>query len=670
VNPRLRQIVLFGSLGVAALGVLLVVALAVMDWDWLRTPLARAISAHSGRTVTIGGHLRAHLWSRTPTVTVEDLRVANPSWEVPRPLLALKQLQLQIELGSLLRGHLVLRRVAIEQPDLYLHQEISGRANWTDTNTAPTSAAAPAAKPFNLPAIRELIINSGKLMLLDDPHRLNIEGTIQAHEHSAAADPQALHIQGRGTVNDAPFAMDVSGGALLVVDSKHPYPFKLSIQAGQNQVEADGEVIKPFDLGQLQLRVFARGPDLAQLYYLTHLALPNSPPYQLQAQISRDGQRFKVRDIKGVLGRSDISGSVDVDATHQRPVLTAILSSGHLFMSDLGALTGTRADAAGPLDQGTQGHSVPSASAAARAKMLFPDAHLETNRVKAMDADLRFKATDIEAGKVPFTQVQLHATLKGGVLALDPVQFDMPQGRLSGVINIDARRKVPTVRMDVRATDIKLDQIKGAAGANAAPIGGILQARAVISGKGDSVHEVMADADGSLVAVIPHGDIRAAFAELTGIDFKGVGQLLTRSEERAAIRCGVARFDIQDGTANAQSFVLDTQNVLITGKGNIELGTEKLDLTLQGQPKKFHLVRVRAPVHVRGPLIKPKLGPDEAQLVKQGGIAAALGTLLTPVAAMLAFVDPGLAKDEDCSQLLAQPLVDNPAVATANAGRN
>ena len=36
------------------------------------------------------------------------------------------------------------------------------------------------------------------------------------------------------------------------------------------------------------------------------------------------------------------------------------------------------------------------------------------------------------------------------------------------------------------------------------------------------------------------------------------------------------------------------------------------------------------------------------------GGALALGVLLTPVAAMLAFVDPGLAKDADCTALLAQ----------------
>jgi len=87
--------------------------------------------------------------------------------------------------------------------------------------------------------------------------------------------------------------------------------------------------------------------------------------------------------------------------------------------------------------------------------MLFPDAHLATNRIRAMDADLQFSATSIEAGKVPFTHVALHAKLQDGVLALDPVQFEMPQGRLSGTINIDARENIPRFEwMYVLATSI------------------------------------------------------------------------------------------------------------------------------------------------------------------------------------------------------------------------
>jgi hypothetical protein len=40
--------------------------------------------------------------------------------------------------------------------------------------------------------------------------------------------------------------------------------------------------------------------------------------------------------------------------------------------------------------------------------------------------------------------------------------------------------------------------------------------------------------------------------------------------------------------------------------------------------------------------------------VKQGAIAAALGTIVTPIAAVFAFVDPGLAKDQNCAALLAE----------------
>jgi hypothetical protein len=39
----------------------------------------------------------------------------------------------------------------------------------------------------------------------------------------------------------------------------------------------------------------------------------------------------------------------------------------------------------------------------------------------------------------------------------------------------------------------------------------------------------------------------------------------------------------------------------------------------------------------------------------QAGTGTVLGALLTPVAAILAFVDPGRAKDANCPDLLAQP---------------
>jgi hypothetical protein len=53
-------------------------------------------------------------------------------------------------------------------------------------------------------------------------------------------------------------------------------------------------------------------------------------------------------------------------------------------------------------------------------------------------------------------------------------------------------------------------------------------------------------------------------------------------------------------------------------------------------------------------LEKPRIGIEPEKALAQAAAATALGTLLTPVAAILAFVDPGLAKNADCAALLSQ----------------
>ena len=44
------------------------------------------------------------------------------------------------------------------------------------------------------------------------------------------------------------------------------------------------------------------------------------------------------------------------------------------------------------------------------------------------------------------------------------------------------------------------------------------------------------------------------------------------------------------------------------------------------------------------------------EVVTQGGLVGALATLVNPVAALLGFIDPGLAEDADCCALIAGAL--------------
>jgi uncharacterized protein involved in outer membrane biogenesis len=133
-----------------------------------------------------------------------------------------------------------------------------------------------------------------------------------------------------------------------------------------------------------------------------------------------------------------------------------------------------------------------------------------------------------------------------------------------------------------------------------------------------------------------------------------LGLILTKNQQETAVRCGVANFRAGDGDLKATTLLIDTAHVLVTGSGQIDLKSEAMDLSLQGQPKQARLLRLRTPITVRGTLLQPKVGVQAGKLAGQAGGALALGALLTPVAALLAFVDGGLAKDANCAGLISQ----------------
>ena len=311
----------------------------------------------------------------------------------------IERLEVRLKLLPLLKGDVILPRVALIRPDVYLHQDAQGRANWTFETQAP--ANAPASKPTELPVLRDLLIEDGKLQVIDAMRKLKVDGAIQAREQKSQADPTPFRIQAKGTINDQPFELKVAGGPLVNLDPDHPYPYDLNITAGDIRVTSKGRMLKPFNLGEVEADVFLSGKDLAEGYYLTQLALPNTGPFDLRVHITRHGLRFAVTDIAGKIGESDLHGRLDIDATRKRPSMTGDLVSEQLRMTDLAAPLGSKTDKGGnSLDAKTE-----KAVAAKQAKdqsgkaapadpnaRLFPDAHLQVSRVRAMDADVGVRA--------------------------------------------------------------------------------------------------------------------------------------------------------------------------------------------------------------------------------------------------------------------------------------
>jgi uncharacterized protein involved in outer membrane biogenesis len=643
-----------------------VLVLFFFDWNLLRAPLARRITEETGRPASIDGTLSVHLWSTTPSVILEGLKIGNPPWAGKPLMLDLPRLTIKVSLARLLTGSLLLTEVEADAPEIDLERDAKGRANWDfESPDKKGNAEKNREASGKLPAMRRLDINHGRLSILDLIRKLDLEGTVSADERQGGQG--GFRLQGSGSLNGKPFKVNFTGSPLINIVPDQAYAFESSIVAGDLELRAHVSIPRPFDLRELQARFTVTGADLANVYYLTGLALPNTPPYRVEANLHRVGTEYHIEQLHGTLGHSDIVGNLDLDTARQRPRLTGTLTSQSLNFADLAAPLGhpvtdagssaapppapTPAPTKAPISAPTS-KSTGDTEAAPAAAYLLPDADLQLNRVRGMDADVTYSANSVVArATLPLHEVHVRFLLDAGLLQLDPLSFVLRQGQFAGAVSIDARGAIPVSAIDMRLNQVDLAEFKGASTAEA-PIGGLIQGRIQLHGSGASIHKFAADSNGAVSLVIPSGDIREALAELTGINvLSGLGLLVSGNTKQVEVRCGVADFEAVNGVLSAKTFVLDTSDVLITGKGEANLGSERLDFSLQGRPKSVRLVRLRSPIKLDGTLLKPSIGISPAKLLEQAGEATALGVVLTPVAAVLAFVDPGLAKDANCAAL-------------------
>lgn len=650
----------WGSGSILAVGGAVAIFLLLFQWNWLRGPLAHELSGRLHRPVTITGNLQGHVWSWSPSLTVNGLVVGNPAWAGPGPMASVPKVTVSVHLPDLIKGKVILPLVAITAPDVHLLREADGRANWIfgDPNQP---------HPLKLPAIRHFIIQDGQLRVDDRQRKLVFIGTVSSNEQAAGTGRGVFVLDGKGTLNTAAFNAHITGGPLLNVDPNRPYPFNAQVTAGATRVSAVGTIPHPFDLSRFSSQLKLSGPDLSDLYGLTGLALPATPPYTLDGGFARVNNSYAFQRFSGRVGDSDLSGDASIDVKSSRPFLKADLTSRRLNLADLGAAIG-----AAPKD--VHNHTVSPAQAAMAAKLtaehrILPDAKLELNRVRGMDADVRYKAQSVQAKGLPIRQVALHVSLKHGLLIVDPLAFGLPQGQITGMIRVDARHDTPATAVDIRLTGAKLEQLITASQANPPIEGGIL-ARVKLAGAGDSVRSAAGHADGIVTVVIPHGQIRQSLAELLGINAtKGLFLLLAKSNDQTPVRCAVANFHAHDGILTADSIVLDTGVVLALGKGQVNLKDETVDLRLEGKPKKFRLVRIAAPITLQGRLESPKVGVDLSKAAGQLAIAGSLAAFVSPLALILPFVSPGLAKDADCSSLLTEAAQQGAPVTKAVAAK-
>jgi AsmA family protein len=672
-SPRRHSLWVVVLAGVALLVVVLVLVAVFFPWDWLREPLNRYVSDRTGRHFEITRKLDVKL-GRVTRVLADGIEFANPEWASDPQLVKAQSAEIDIELLPLLRRRIVLPKVELRRPQLGLQIEADGRRSW--------ALGRDTSDPSNIPDIGALVVDQGSVHFIDTGHgadiqtQFAIDGPLKlpparsaapaaagASAPAAAAAPGAmpLSFQAKGTWQKEPFTARGRTGNVLFLSGplQNPFPLEIEASAGATHLRARGEVASLATLDGADAVFDLQGKDLADLYKFVGVVLPATPRYAVRGQLSNHGQAWQVRDIKGKLGNSDLSGDLSFDRARKVPHLAGKLKSNELDFDDLAPVVGlpeqprSAAGAQKVAADGPAGAAHKTKKPKDPTRKVLPRKPLDLKRLKAMNAEVTYSAAHIKnAGKMPLDRAALRVRLENGVLQLDQMNLGIASGTVTGRLRIDSHSDPAVADVHLAGKSLELSKMFRDVNLTKTSFGKI-HANIDLDGRGNSVAQMLAGASGNVSMLMGKGQISNLLLEIGGLDGREIIKFLIRGDVNVPVRCAASAFDVKQGLMTSRALVLDTTDTVVYGDGTINLATEAIDMYFRPYPKDKSILALRSPLKLTGTLGAPKAGPDKGALAGRAAAAIALGAI-NPLLALAATVETGPGENADCGAILRQ----------------
>jgi uncharacterized protein involved in outer membrane biogenesis len=649
-----------------------------------------------------------HKWVPWPRLAARDITIGNPDWAAQPNFATAREIDFILRPLPLLSHEIDLPRITVDSPTVSLERQADKRNNWTfptktdkkpsewkldigaielwrgnlalddkaekielraeldtiggaplydkerdgalssaasDTaTTAASDAAARAASAATSPA------SSTTAQTKSGASAPTAADAVRPASTAASSSAYGVRWKATGRYNDVTINANGKAGAVLSLrDTSTPYPLQADVRVGATRAIVEGTLTDPAHLAALDVHLELSGDNMSKLYPLTGVVLPDTPPYRtrgrLTANLAKNASEFRYQNFTGVIGESDIGGTLTFAQGEPRPKLFGELLSKQLRFADLAPLIGADAK---PGEK-----AAPDTTVRQPADKALPVAPFRTDRWNAIDANVKFTARRIvKSEDLPITDLSAHLILKDAVLTLDPLNFGMAGGTLVSTLRLDGKREPLGAAIDMTARHLKIKELFPTFDVMKTSIGEI-NGGAKLTATGNSVSALLGSSNGEAKLLVENGTISKFLLEAMGLNVGSVVISKLFGDKPVQINCGVADFAFTDGVARARTFAIDTQDAVIAVDGAVDFKNEKLALTVHPNSKGLRIISLRAPLYVGGTMKKPAVSPDIAVLALRAGGAAALAVVAPVALAVIPLIDLSSSKESQCGRLLA-----------------
>lgn len=403
-----------------------------------------------------------------------------------------------------------------------------------------------------------------------------------------------------------------------------------------------------------------RGPSLATVGDVLHIALPQTGAFRLRGTLQRQPSSWQVQARSIDIGTSHLQADMalhDAQGSGGRALLQGTLSGSRLALADLA-----------PSIAGS-GERTVATTTNGGAKRVLPSKAFNLPALDRMDAriDIDIQELQLNPGDVqPMTQVRGKLSLDDGTLSITDFHTLLANGSVTG--NTTLRGKTAPAQWDAQwqFNDVDLVTLVPALRIHGAPaskpatsshrkaprapqrppaasayMSGRANIQASMQGAGNSTADILASLQGSLQANVVNGTLSHLLTELVGLDLAQSLGIFVRGDEALVLHCAKTRIDIRQGVATPRYLILDNSDSQIIVDGSVDLRQEALRLTVRSKPKDFSFFTVRAPIHIAGTFAQPTVKVDAPVVAGKVLAGVVLGAATGGIGAILPFLDVG-----------------------------
>lgn len=467
---------------------------------------------------------------------------------------------------------------------------------------------------------------------------------------SLTGGPLRLYAEGR--LEHTPFRLRFSGGQMSdLLGNKGFWPVNARADVPRAMAELSGYVELPHPGEKFSLQVHAKGDNLRDLDFLGTSDLPDAGSLEMAGLVTKSPVGYHVTNFEGSLAGSDMSGDVTVLTKGIRTRVNGKLTAENLV---LGSVKQPLDDSSAQQTRSTLksiGDSVKGIGSSAvnvvrdtigmgkksgaPTPKSIPDWVFPVEDLRAIDLRLDVGVKHVRKEEEDLGHASFHIALEEGLLTLHPLTGNLWGGDFEGKLVLDGTKYVPTLDVELHIHGLNYGRVARYFGGADLVKGKSQSILLALSGRGDTLHEVLGQASGRFELVDGPLELATKYIDLWAADL--ITTALTtawKSESVTKLNCTVGYFDIEEGVVKSDDILIDSHRLTIAGIGKLNLADETVDIVLTPRPKDPSLFSLAHTVRITGPLSNPDVSSDKLRIAESGGWGL-LG-LVTPMGWVIA----------------------------------